>query len=98
MSTDQLSVFFCFLFFFGFVLIGLLYKAYPDGCQHRFTSPAEAKALPHEGASALVVCVLHQLISGVLLDCCHVPSLKPVKLSMCLVKCQLLTCQNPIII
>ncbi len=23
------------------VLIGLLYKAYPDGCQHRLTNPAE---------------------------------------------------------
>ncbi len=29
-------------------------QGYPDGCQHRFTSPAEAKALPHEGALALV--------------------------------------------
>jgi len=37
------------------VLIGLLYKAYPDGCQHRFTNPAEAKALPRQGASALVL-------------------------------------------
>jgi len=27
---------------------------YPNGCQHRFANPAEAKALPHEGASALV--------------------------------------------
>ncbi len=26
----------------------------PDGCQHRFTDPAEAQALPQEGASALV--------------------------------------------
>ncbi len=30
-------------------------QGYPDGCQHRFTSPAEAKALPHEGALALVI-------------------------------------------
>ncbi len=36
------------------VVVGLLYKAEPDGCQHRFTNPAEAKALPHEQASALV--------------------------------------------
>ena len=35
------------------VMIGLLNKAYPDGCQHRFTNPAETKALPHEGASFL---------------------------------------------
>ncbi len=34
--------------------MGLLYKASPDGCQHRFTNPAEAKALPCEQASALV--------------------------------------------
>ena len=34
-------------------MIGLLYKAYPDGCQHKFTDP-EAKALPREGALALV--------------------------------------------
>ncbi len=27
---------------------------YPNGCQHRFTSPAEAKALPHEGALDLM--------------------------------------------
>ena len=32
----------------------MLYKAYANGCQHRFTNPAEAKALPHEGASVLV--------------------------------------------
>ena len=30
-------------------------QGYPIGCQHRFTSPAEAKAIPHEGASALVI-------------------------------------------
>jgi hypothetical protein len=36
------------------VLIGLLHKVYPNGCQHRSTNPVEAKALPHEGASALV--------------------------------------------
>ena len=39
---------------FDVVLIGLVYKAYPDGCQQRCTNPAEAKALPHEGALALV--------------------------------------------
>ena len=38
-----------------FVLIGLLYMTYPNGCQHRCTSPAEAKALPREGTSALVM-------------------------------------------
>ncbi len=27
---------------------------YPDCCQHRFTFPAKAKALPHEGALTLV--------------------------------------------
>ena len=30
-------------------------QGYPDGCQHRFTNTAEAKTLPHEGASALVI-------------------------------------------
>ena len=40
---------------FHLVLTGLLYKAYPNACQHRFTSPAEAKALPCEGALALVI-------------------------------------------
>ncbi len=35
-------------------MTGLLYKASPDGCRHKFTKPAETKALPHEGASALV--------------------------------------------
>ncbi len=30
-------------------------QGYPDGCEHRFTIPAEAMALPHEGASALVI-------------------------------------------
>ena len=34
-------------------MIVLLYKAQPDGCQHRFTNPAETKAPPHEGASSL---------------------------------------------
>ena len=34
-------------------------QGYPDGCQHRFASPAEAKALPREGASALVTCAKH---------------------------------------
>ena len=33
-------------------MIGLLYKASPDDCWHEFTSLAEAKAPPHEGASA----------------------------------------------
>ena len=35
-------------------MIGLLYIAYPDGCWLRFFIPAEARALPHEGTSALV--------------------------------------------
>ena len=35
-------------------MIGMIVPAYPNGCQHRFTSPAEAKALPHEGPSAVV--------------------------------------------
>ena len=39
------------LLIYYFVMIGLLY----NGCQHRFTDPAEAKALPHEGPSALVI-------------------------------------------
>ena len=39
-------------------------KAYPSGCQHRFTNPAETKALPCEGASALVIawgCLWHDI-------------------------------------
>ncbi len=39
--------------------MGLLYKAYPDGCQHRFTSPLEAKALPCEWSLALVMSSHH---------------------------------------
>ncbi len=35
------------------VVIGLVYKAYADGCRHEYI-PAMAKALPCEGASALV--------------------------------------------
>ena len=34
-------------------MIGLLYKAYPDSCQHRFAPSAETKTLPHRGALAL---------------------------------------------
>ena len=37
-----------------FIVVGLFHKAQPDGCQHIFAHPAETKALPHEGASALV--------------------------------------------
>ncbi len=33
----------------------LIVQGYPNGCQHRFTSPAEAEALPREGASAHVI-------------------------------------------
>ena len=36
------------------VEIGLLYMASPHGCRHSLFIPAEAKALPHEGALALV--------------------------------------------
>jgi len=31
---------------------GLMYMAYPDSCWHKISIPAEAEALPHEGASA----------------------------------------------
>jgi len=44
------------------VVIGMLYKAAPNGCQHRFTNPADAKNLPHEGALALVMLCHHQLL------------------------------------
>ncbi len=37
--------------YYYFVVIGLLYMAYPDGCQHKLHS---CRALPREGASALV--------------------------------------------
>ncbi len=43
------------------VVIGLLYMTYPDGCQHELFIPAEAKALPRQGASALVCVVIHSL-------------------------------------
>ena len=46
----------------GLILIGLLYKACPNGWQRRCTNPAEAQALPREGASALVI-----------LPCAHAP-------------------------
>ncbi len=36
------------------VMVGLLYMAYPNGCWHEIFIPAKAKALPCEGASALV--------------------------------------------
>ena len=42
-------------------MIGLLYKAYPDGCQHRVMNPAQAKALPREGASALIIAVVQSV-------------------------------------
>ena len=45
---------------FDLVLIGLLYKAHPEGCQHTFANLAKAEAHPHEGASALVNKVLHE--------------------------------------
>jgi len=41
-------------FFKYLVLIGLLYKAHTDACQHRFASAAEVEALPREAAPALV--------------------------------------------
>ncbi len=59
------------LHFIDLVMIGLLYMAYPDGCQHTIFIPAEAKALPHEGASALVCCI-PSLVSNQRLP--HVPS------------------------
>ncbi len=31
-----------------------MYMAYPNGCRHKNFVPAETKALPHEGESALV--------------------------------------------
>ena len=39
------------------VMIGLLYMAYPNGCQHTIFIPAEAKAVPYQGASLLVYCI-----------------------------------------
>ncbi len=38
--------------------------AYPDGCRHKIFIPAEAKALPREGALALV-----NLLCQLLLPC-----------------------------
>ena len=43
--------------FIDLVMIGLLYMAYPNGCQHTIFIPAEAKAVPHQGASLLVYCI-----------------------------------------
>ena len=37
-------------------------QGYPDGCQHRFTSPAEAKALPCDGCDGIMTA-------------CHTPDL-----------------------
>ena len=53
-------------------MIGLLYKAAPHGCKHRFTNPAEAKAPPHEAALALVILLG---ISTVLVGECLVSNL-----------------------
>jgi len=36
-------------------VIGLFHMTYPDGRWRQIQIPAEAKALPHEGALALVV-------------------------------------------
>jgi len=36
-----------------------LYKAAPNGCQHRVENPAEAKTLPYDGALALVMLYHH---------------------------------------
>jgi len=40
-------------------VFGLVYMAYPDGCQHEIFISAVAKALPHEEASALACVHLH---------------------------------------
>ena len=48
--------YYCYNFYYYYlVVIGLiiqLYKAAPDGCQHRLLNPAGAKAPLYEGASA----------------------------------------------
>lgn len=46
-------------------LLCSLVQGNPDGCQHRFTSPAEAKALPREGVSALVIYPLTHHLSTI---------------------------------
>ncbi len=54
----------CLVYSIYLVMISLLYKAYPNGCQHRFASLAEAKALPREGTLALAC------LSGFCRFCC----------------------------
>ena len=44
--------------FFCLVVIGLLYTAVPDGCQHQITFLLRLRPHPCEGASALVLCAL----------------------------------------
>ncbi len=41
----------------GLVMVGLVYKAYPDGCRHMLMyiyNPAKSKALPGEGAFVML--------------------------------------------
>lgn len=43
--------------FIDLVMIGLLYMAYPNGCQHINFIPVETKAVPHQGSLLLVYCI-----------------------------------------
>ena len=62
------------LAFLYLVVSGLLCMAYPNGCRHKIFIPAEAKAIPHEGAWALVTGNLFCTHDGLLL-CMHpIPS------------------------
>ncbi len=52
-GSAQLVIMCVFILLFGVVVIVLWYTAVPQWLPARFHIPAEANALPHEGASAL---------------------------------------------
>jgi hypothetical protein len=43
------------VYMYSLVVISLVYKAYPNDCRYLLYIPAKAKALPREGAPALVL-------------------------------------------
>ena len=53
-------------------VFGLLYVTYPDGCQQKLCIPAEAEALPCEGASGGC---LHRHLSAACSSVMHLPVL-----------------------
>ncbi len=55
----------------GSFVFGLLCVTYPDGCRQKVCTPSKAKALPCEGALALVCAVIHLLPAALLSSDCH---------------------------